>query len=86
MKTERNYFLIHRNFLTVITISLFYCCERCYKYMDDWEKFSETSLPEKEDTVQYLNMKDIADEDYEHAKRVNIMLYMFIAIHCYIVS
>ena len=54
--------------------------------MDDWEKFSETSLPEKEDTVQYLNMKDIADEDYEHAKRVNIMLYMFIAIHCYIVS
>ena len=41
-----------------------------YEYMDDWEKFNETSLPEKEDFYSHLNMKDIADADYAHAKRV----------------
>ena len=41
-----------------------------YEYMDDWEKFSETSLPEKEDFYSHLNMGDIADADYTHAKRV----------------
>ena len=24
-----------------------------YRYMDDWETFSETSLPEKEETIWY---------------------------------
>ena len=38
--------------------------------MDDWEKFSETSLPEKEDFYCNLNMEDITDADYVHAKRV----------------
>ena len=33
--------------------------------MDDWEKFHETSLPEKEDFHCHLNMDDITD-----AKRV----------------
>ena len=35
----------------MITISLFYCCEKVYPYecMDNWEKFMEMSLPEKED-------------------------------------
>ena len=37
--------------------------------MDDWEK-SETSLPEKEDFYSHLNMEDITDADYTHAKRV----------------
>ena len=41
-----------------------------YEYMDDWEKFNETSLPEKEDIYNHLNMKDITDTDYGHAKRV----------------
>ena len=27
--------------------------------MDDWEKFNETSSPEKEDFYCHLNMKDI---------------------------
>ena len=27
-----------------------------YEYMDDWEKFNETSLPEKEDFYSQLNM------------------------------
>ena len=38
--------------------------------MDDWEKFNEASLPEKEDFYSHLNMKDIIDSDYAHAKRV----------------
>ena len=38
--------------------------------MDDWEKLDETSLPRKEDFYSYLNMEDITDVDYAHAKRV----------------
>ena len=41
-----------------------------YEYMDDWEKFNETSLPEKEDFYSQLNTDDITDADYAHAKRV----------------
>ena len=41
-----------------------------YEYMDDWEKFNETSLLEKEDFYIHLNMEDITDADYAHAKRV----------------
>ena len=37
---------------------------------DDWEKFIETLLPEKEDFYSHLNMEDITDADYVHAKRV----------------
>ena len=38
--------------------------------MDDWEKLNETSLPEKEDFYCHLNMEDITNTDYAHAKRV----------------
>ena len=38
--------------------------------MDDWEKFHETSLLEKEDFYSHLNMEDITDADYVHAKNV----------------
>ena len=38
--------------------------------MDDWEKFKETSLPEKEDFYSHLNMEDITDADYAHAKSI----------------
>ena len=41
-----------------------------YEYMDDWEKFNETSLSKKEDFYSHLNMKDITDTDYVHAKKV----------------
>ena len=37
--------------------------------MDDWEKFNETSLPEKEDFYIHLNMEDITVAGYVHAKR-----------------
>ena len=44
--------------------------------MDDWEKFNETSLPKKEDMENNtdgslnLDMEDIIDAGYTHAKRV----------------
>ena len=59
-------------------IILLYCCKKGvypYEYMDDGEKFSETSLPEKEDFYSHLNMEDITDAAYVHAKRVCEGLY-----------
>ena len=41
-----------------------------YEYVDDWEKFNETTLPEKEEFYSNLNMEDITNADYMHAKRV----------------
>ena len=38
--------------------------------MDDWQKFNETSLTEKEDIYSHLNMEDITDTDYANAKKV----------------
>ena len=40
------------------------------EYIDDWEKFNETSLPEKEDFYSLLNMEDITDADNAHARIV----------------
>ena len=37
--------------------------------MDNWEKFNKTSLPKKEDFYSHLNVEDITDTDYAHAKR-----------------
>ena len=39
-----------------------------YEYMDDLEKLNEASLTEKEVFYSHLNMKDITDADYSHAK------------------
>ena len=62
-----------------------------YEYMGDWEKFNEILLPEKGDFYNHLNMEDITDADYAHAKRVckdfeikileNIMICLFKVIH-----
>ena len=38
--------------------------------MDDWEKFNETSIFEKEGFYSHLNVEDITDADYAHAERV----------------
>ena len=57
----------------MISISLFCCCEKVpypYEYMDNWEKSNETSLPEKKDFYRHLNMEDITQKNYTHAKRV----------------
>ena len=41
-----------------------------YEYMDSWERFNETSLPDKKDFYRNLNMEDITDVDHRHTKRV----------------
>ena len=40
-----------------------------YEYMDSWERFNETSLPDREAFYSSLNMEDITDVDYRHAER-----------------
>ena len=41
-----------------------------YEYVDDWEKFNETTLSEKEEFCSNLNMEEIIDVDSMHGKRV----------------
>ena len=41
-----------------------------YEYADTWKRFSEISLPSKEDFYSNLNMEDISDIDYRHANNV----------------
>ena len=38
--------------------------------MDIWERFHETSLPDKKEFYSSLNMENITDADCQHAKRV----------------
>ena len=38
--------------------------------MDSWEKFDETSLPDRKAFYRNLNLEDISDEDYVHAQKV----------------
>ena len=44
-------------------------CVYPYEYMDSWQRFDETSLPDKEDFYSNLNMEDITDADYRHWKQ-----------------
>ena len=76
----------NNKFILLLPIGVYH-----YEYMGDWEKFNETSLPEKGDFYNHLNMEDITDADYAHAKRVckdfeikileNIMICLFKVIH-----
>ena len=54
----------------MITVSLFIIAtgSLLYEYMDDWEKFNETLLIEKENFYSHLNMKDITDAENGHRK------------------
>ena len=40
-----------------------------YEYINSSERFHETSLPDKEAFYSNLNMENIADVDFRHAKR-----------------
>ena len=45
-----------------------FCCEeKVFILMSIW--MNETSLPQKEEFYSNLNMEDITDVDYMHAKR-----------------
>ena len=62
-----------------------------YEYKSSWERFDETSLPNKEAFYSSLNMKGITSVDYRYAKRIYkefklktlviIMICIFKAIH-----
>ena len=41
-----------------------------YEYMDNWERFDETSLPDKESFYSSLNRENIDDIDYRHGSNV----------------
>ena len=41
-----------------------------YEYMDSWERFDETSLPDKETFYSSLNIEDITDVDYRNPNKV----------------
>ena len=41
-----------------------------YEYMDNWERFDETSLPDKGFFYSSLNMENIDDIDYRHGNNV----------------
>ena len=43
-----------------------------YEYMNDLEKFNQTSLLEKENFYSHLNMNDMTDVDHTHTN-----LYLF---------
>ena len=45
--------------------------------MNDWEKFNETSLPEKDDFHNHLNGIEITDPDYSHAWPTQYTLIFF---------
>ena len=58
-----------------------------YEYMDSWERFDETSLPDKEAFYSSLNIKYITNVDHRHAKALItkilaiIMIFMSKVIH-----
>ena len=41
-----------------------------YEYMDNWERFNETSLPNKESFYSNLDMENIDGIDYRHGNNV----------------
>ena len=41
-----------------------------YEYIDSWERFNKTSLPDKKAFYSKLNLEDITGKDYAHAKKV----------------
>ena len=41
-----------------------------YEYMDSWERFNETSLPDKKYFYSELNLEHIIDKNYSHAQKI----------------
>ena len=44
-----------------------------YEYMDNWERFDETLLSNREAFYSNLNMENITDTDYRHANKVFVV-------------
>ena len=63
--------MIHEKFFTMILINWVNCCKTCiypYEQINNWEKFNETFLLEKEDSYSKLNMENITSTDYMDGK------------------
>ena len=45
-------------------------CIDPYKYIDNWERFDENTIPPREAFYSKLNLENITDKDYEHVKKV----------------
>ena len=60
------------NFVMETLINLFRCYKGVYpcQYMDSWERFNETPLPDKKAFYSELYLEDITDKDYTHAQKV----------------
>ena len=41
-----------------------------YEYIDNWERFNDTSLPDKKAFYNKFNSEDITDKDYAHPQKV----------------
>ena len=41
-----------------------------YEYLDSFDRFNETSLPEKERFYSILKNSNVSEQDYEHAINV----------------
>ncbi len=39
-----------------------------YEYLDDWSRFSETSLPDKDKFYSQLKNENISDDEYKYAQ------------------
>ena len=64
----KNTFKVSNNDINQL-ILLLKKCVYTDEYMDEWEKFNEISLPEKEEFYSNLNMEDIIDADYIYRKK-----------------
>ena len=73
MKNLKSDSRTHLSILIMISINLLLLRKGVYpyEYMDEWEKFIEKSLPEKEEFYSSLNMEDITDADYFRVKRIS---------------
>ena len=69
MKNWKSYLGICLSFLIIILVHLFWWGVYPYEYIDEWGKSNEKSLPKK-DFHSNLNIENITDLDYNHAKRV----------------
>ena len=61
------------SFLIMITISLSYCCEKVFIFMDIWttgKNLIKITTWKIKDLYSHLNMEDITDADYAHTKIV----------------
>ena len=66
--------MIYTNFLTLKSTSLFCGCKKVFTLMNTWmigkNSMKLFPLSEKDYFYSHLNMEDITDLEYTHAKRV----------------